>query len=259
MPNPFPGMDPYLEGPAWPVVHSHLVAEIARQLSAKLDPKYVAWTNERVVVGTPDPIELPSIRGRYPDVSVLTAESGVVAVESGTASAVIVLEALMPEPMVQTYVEVREVESQKLVTAIEMLSPTNKRGDGLAEFRKKRIEYLSGPAHYMEIDLLRSGERFPTSRTMPSVPYFVFLSRAGCRPRLDAWPIALDQKLPTVNISLLPGDDDVLLDLQLAWHSVYSLFRFHILIDHLIPPVVPLSPEQSTWAHDRLMEAGMVK
>lgn len=259
MPNPFPGMDPYLEGPAWPVVHSHLVAEIARQLSAKLGPKYVAWTNERVTVGTPDPIELPRLRDRYPDVSVLTAEPGSVAEESSTATASILLEALMPEPMVQTYVEVREVESQELVTAIEMLSPTNKRGDGLAEFRKKRIGFLSGPAHYMEIDLLRVGERFPTSRILPSVPYFVFLSRAGRCPLLDAWPITLGEKLPTVTVPLLPGDDDALLDLQHAWQTVYSLFRFHMLVNHSRDPVVPLSPEQSAWARSLLEQAGLLK
>jgi hypothetical protein len=31
MPNPFPGINPYLEGPAWTTVHSNLVEEIARQ------------------------------------------------------------------------------------------------------------------------------------------------------------------------------------------------------------------------------------
>ena len=32
MPNPFPGMDPYLEGDLWTTVHTDLCAEIARQL-----------------------------------------------------------------------------------------------------------------------------------------------------------------------------------------------------------------------------------
>ncbi|MBM4077063.1 MAG: DUF4058 family protein, partial [Planctomycetes bacterium] len=27
MPNPFPGMDPYLEGPMWSVVHHNLIEE----------------------------------------------------------------------------------------------------------------------------------------------------------------------------------------------------------------------------------------
>jgi hypothetical protein len=35
MPNPFPGMDPYLEGDLWISVHTDLCAEIARQLAPK--------------------------------------------------------------------------------------------------------------------------------------------------------------------------------------------------------------------------------
>ena len=40
MPNPFPGMDPYLEGDLWTSVHTDLCVQIAHQLAAKLRPKY---------------------------------------------------------------------------------------------------------------------------------------------------------------------------------------------------------------------------
>lgn len=53
MSNPFPGMDLYLEGPLWTTVQSNLVEEIARQLAPKLRPKYLALTNQRVVVAGP--------------------------------------------------------------------------------------------------------------------------------------------------------------------------------------------------------------
>lgn len=42
MPNPFPGMDPYLEGPLWTTVRTSLVNEISRQLAPKLRPKHFA-------------------------------------------------------------------------------------------------------------------------------------------------------------------------------------------------------------------------
>ena len=42
MPKPFPGMDPYLEGPLWVSVHTALIVEFAKQLAPKLEPKYVA-------------------------------------------------------------------------------------------------------------------------------------------------------------------------------------------------------------------------
>ena len=69
MANPFPGMDPYLEGPLWTTVHSNLIEEIARQLAPRLRPKYLALTNQRVVVATPDSVEAPLI-SRFPDVGV---------------------------------------------------------------------------------------------------------------------------------------------------------------------------------------------
>jgi len=47
MPSPFPGMDPYLEGPMWSSVHSALCNEIARHLTPKLRPKYIAETSDR--------------------------------------------------------------------------------------------------------------------------------------------------------------------------------------------------------------------
>ncbi len=50
MPNPFPGMDPYLEGDLWLTVHTDLCAEIARQLAPKLRPKYMALSTRRVIL-----------------------------------------------------------------------------------------------------------------------------------------------------------------------------------------------------------------
>ncbi|HEY9795410.1 MAG TPA: DUF4058 family protein [Leptolyngbyaceae cyanobacterium] len=41
MPSPFPGMDPYLEQPAfWSSFHSRLVVAIASAIEAMLDPQY---------------------------------------------------------------------------------------------------------------------------------------------------------------------------------------------------------------------------
>jgi hypothetical protein len=48
--SPFLGMDPYLEGSHWTDIHTQLSAEIARQLTPFLAPKYVALTNELATV-----------------------------------------------------------------------------------------------------------------------------------------------------------------------------------------------------------------
>src|SRR5947209_14772918 len=69
MPNPFPGMDPYLEGDLWTSVHTDLCAEIARQLSPKLRPKYVALSTRRVVLTANLPEPIPHISVEIRDVA----------------------------------------------------------------------------------------------------------------------------------------------------------------------------------------------
>lgn len=251
MPNPFPGIDAYLEGPLWRSVQHNLVEEIARQLAPQLRPKYLALTNQRVIVTTPDELELGGQQVRVPDVGVFQA-GGLSATGSAAIAAPLVLDALLPESISQTFVEIRDVAQRKLVTAIEVLSLTNKRGDGLEEYRKKRREMLTSPSHFLEIDLLRTGDRFPVVGVLPSVPYFVFLSRADRRPRLEVWPIALEQPLPKVNVPLLPGDADVLLDLQHALQTIYDLYGYDQAAQHTGPPPLPLSADQMSWAQQRV-------
>ena len=152
----------------------------------------------------PDPLET-CFRARIRDVGVYESDAAQLQGGGAVAAAPLVLDALIPEDVPDPYVEIRDVEERRLVTAIEVLSPTNKRGPGVEEYRKKRQELLSSEVHYLEVDLLRVGERFPLAGPLPSVPYFVFLSRVNRRPRVEVWPIPLEQPLPTVPVPLLPG------------------------------------------------------
>jgi hypothetical protein len=56
-------------------------------------------------------------------------------------------------------VQVRETATDTLVTAIEILSPVNKRGNGLHLYCAKRKSLLRTDMHVIELDLLRGGER----------------------------------------------------------------------------------------------------
>src|SRR5207245_3536228 len=103
-------------------------------------------------------------------------------------TAPLVLTANLPEPIPQVSVTIRDVAERRLVASIEVLSPTNKRRPGREEYATKRFDLLSGPAHFVEIDLLRAGTRFPTTEPLPEVPYFVFLSRAARRSNVQLWP-----------------------------------------------------------------------
>ena len=71
MPSPFPGMDPYLEGPLWTTVQTQLTAEIARQFAAGC-AALLALSTERFVMEMPEGVAVET-SNLYPDVSVSEA------------------------------------------------------------------------------------------------------------------------------------------------------------------------------------------
>jgi hypothetical protein len=253
-------MDPYLEGSEWISVHAELSSEIARQLSPKLRPKYIARTARRFVTEMPGDVEI--VTGEiYPDVSVYGTGHNGNGAESTIAFAppVLQLPTIMPLRIPHVTIEIRDVTNRELVTVIEVLSPTNKRGDGYREYLDKRRRVLSSMAHLLEIDLLRKGNRVPMQKPLPAAPYFVFLSRAERRPMTEIWPIQLDSRLPIVPVPLLADDPDVALDLQLALNTVYDLLNYDLSVDYTHPPEVPLEGEGVSWATEHLRMAGIIK
>jgi len=245
-------MDPYLEGSHWMGVHTQLCAEIARQLTPWLVPKYVALTNERFVLETPEDIGIPT-RGLHPDVEVVPRHStGTASSSAGAAVAPLRLATVMPEAVPHVTVEIRDTAHRQLLTAIEVLSPTNKLGEGREEYLAKRRRVLMSTAHLIEIDLLRTGLRVPMRQPLPSLPYFVFVGRFEQRPLVDVYPIPLDQPMPTIKVPLLPGDADFPLDLQQAFTTIYDSLRYDLVADYSRPPEVPLPPEAAAWAEERV-------
>jgi Protein of unknown function (DUF4058) len=262
MPSPFPGMDPYLEAPVrWLDFHNDLATEIRAALNRALDPRYVATLTSYVAYET---VEIaPSSRNqRRSDVSVVrmvstpTDPSAAIA----TASPEPVESAIPWEtPMMLDRVEILTTEGEKLVTVIEILSPSNKRAnhDDGQEYRRKRKELFRSSTHLLEIDLLRAGDRMPLAEPVPVAPYYVMLSREKCRPGVHVWPIRLQDRLPTVPVPLLEGDTDVTLDLGAAVASVYERGAFERRLDYsLAPPPPALSEADTAWMDALLREHG---
>jgi len=257
MPSPFPGMDPYVEGSTWMNFHGQFCAEIARQLSPKLRPRYVALLTERFVTDFPEGLAITTA-SLSPDVGAVENvpwPSG--ASQPGTLTAPLHLTTVVPESVRHFSVEIRDRAEHRLVTSIEVLSPTNKHGDGYEEYRQERDRVLRSSAHLLEIDLLRHGQRVPMIDPLPQAPYFVFLSRPETRPVIDVWPIHLDQSLPLVPVPLLAGDPDTSLDLQTAFSNIYDICSYDIIIDYSGDPEVPLPPEGAAWVAERLRAAGL--
>jgi hypothetical protein len=251
-------MDPYLEGSLWTTVHAQLIAEIARQLAPRLRPRYIALTTERFVVETRDPdgTQQTSI---YPDVGVAqTRHPGSPgAAGGGVAVAPLRLATVMPESVPHFTVEIRDVAERRLVTVIEVLSPTNKRGDGRAEYLARRQRLLLSSTHIVEIDLLHEGRRVPMRDPLPAVPYFVLVSHAAVRPILDVHPIRLQDPLPTIGVPLLPTDGPVPLDVQAAFTNIYDLLGYDLAVDYTRPHEITLPPPEAAWVEEHLLAAGL--
>jgi hypothetical protein len=257
MPSPFPGMDPYLEGSTWMNFHGQLCAEIARQLGPRLRPRYLARLTERFFTDIsvdPDKSKLPI----YPDIGVI--EPGVSSDKGesfGIATAPVRVATEMPESLLHFSVEIRAVHERRLVTSIEVLSPSNKRGEGRQEYLAKRRRVLLETAHLIEIDLLRKGQRIPMKELLPAAPYYVYVGRFETRPDTDVWPISLNASLPQVPVPLLAEDPDVMLDLQLALTTVYDLSDYDLELDYTKPPDAPLSPKEADWSDSHLRAVGL--
>jgi hypothetical protein len=256
MPSPFPGMDPYLEGALWTTFHFAFGAEIVRQLAPRLRPRYLVLPVERFVMETSDDVAITT--SIYPDVG---AAKGIRETPAGYSSsstaAPLHLATVIPEAIPHISIEIRDTANRQLVIAIEILSPTNKRGEGRIEYLSKRRRILLSTAHLLEIDLLRHGQRVPMQQPLPTAEYFILLSRADERPITGVWPVMLSQPLPTVPIPLLSVDADVILELQQTFTAVYDLLGYDLAIDYTQPPEAPLEPDDALAADTMLRAVGL--
>lgn len=263
MPSPFPGMDPYLEHPAiLPGLHNRFIAVLSEYLQAALPSPYFAEIGERVWVEV-------SQRFIEPDASVLFSEPGRRAVTGQVATAGSphrpVIVTVPHDERHEPFIEIRATgdRGERVVTAIELLSPSNKtpgeRGREL--YLRKQRELLESTTHLVEIDLLRGG----THTT--AVPLELLAAKVGAFDyhisvhRFDKFedflvnPIILNERLPDVSIPLLPGDAEVSVSLQVVFDRSYDTGPYHRRIQYTgALPVPPLNADQAEWAARMIRE-----
>lgn len=256
MPSPFPGMDPYFESQRnWSGFHHGLADEISAQLNRNVRPKYYA---RPATYATYDVIEVsePVSRAIYPDVAVWqrpqtpSTQTGVRLIDPPQSQSIVAVETQLR----LANVEVRRVGDDQLITAIEILSPINKRpGIERDKYLRKRRELLRSDVHLMEIDLLRGGQRSPLETPVPHASYYVTLSRENRRPYVEVWSIQLNQRLPVVAVPLSRPDKDVALDLEAVVGAVYERGGYDVSIDYRQPvPPPELDESDAEWAQQLL-------
>jgi len=249
MPSPFPGMDPYLESQVWEDFHHDYISEIRGALMPGLGEKYVARIQQRVYLEHAPDSQARTIK---PDVAVVREPEPAVHRGQGapTISPPLGIPLLMPEEIREAYVEVRLLDGEQVVTVIEILSPTNKRSgtDGRREYLTKREGVLRSGVLFVEVDLLRGGERMPMARPFPPMDYYALVSRAQRRPTAEVWPFTLRDPLPVIPIPLADQDPDIPLDLQGTFTAVHDRARYDRSPGYERGTTPPLNPEDADWA-----------
>ena len=255
MRSPFPGVDPFLEGQKWSGFHTLLIAALQESMTRRVAPRYVVDVEESVTIDRPN----DEFQIRIPDLSIVegSMESPWDATGGGTAT----MTAIEPqvytlpktEPRRQRYLEIREREGHRLVTVIEILSPTNK-NEGFREYLSKRAQLLAQPIHLVEMDLLRGGRRLPTVEPLHPADYYVFVSRSESRPQVEGFGWPLPHVAPPIPIPLLPEDGQIVIPLQEILDVVYDRAGYGYSLDYRIPVTPPLSDREAAWVAKLLSE-----
>ncbi len=227
MPSPFPGMDPFLEElRRWVGVHSWLINSISDDLADRVSPDFFV---EIVVSGQR---EEPSAM-------------------AGVITAPTLIEPLYDVEIRDRYIEIRDTVNRDVVATIEVLSPYNKAAgtQGREAFLQKRKTVMASGVHWIEIDLLRAGERPP--EVAGKSDYYALLKRGGTPGPFEVWHFDLRDTMPTIAVPLRLPHDDVPLDLQLVFDDVYARGHYAESTNYSGDSPLPrLRPADAAWVEE---------
>jgi Protein of unknown function (DUF4058) len=218
MPSPFPGMDPYLEDrKLWPSVQEQLVNSLYHILLPGLVDRYRAKV---------------ALRRYVTELALFTS--------------------VVREPHDEPLIEIHERNSDRLVTLIDLVSPTNKTTRAGREAYLATRQQLEGSrASAVEIDLLTQGSALlEYSRDgLPEFDYTVTVTRATAPGRFEIYTTTVQKRLPKFKLPLASDDRDAVLDLQDVFRRAYDTGGFHKQIDYKtpMPSEVKLSDANHDW------------
>jgi hypothetical protein len=272
MSSPFPGMDPYLEAPnLWPGFHHKFASELSTELNGLLPAPYYAELEMRPELGIVDKEGerqriVPDVTVvRYPRLPKEPGREAVAVMERPRRDISPSIDAAMSLGTLRHhFVEIRDPSrGHKLITLIEIVSPSNKRsGPDREAYGFKQREVLESDASLIELDLVRAGRRIlPTAdlkatiRTIKPPPaYLVLVNRAWQRTAFatsyQIFPVGLREWLPCIPVPLKQAEEEVPLDLQFVFNRAYNTgpYRRGAVDYSKLPPAPRLDPEDAAWA-----------
>lgn len=228
--NPFPGMNPFFEL-RWPDVHLTLIGYIREALSIELPSDLSVRAEEHIGVSGPegdstyrsDVAIREGWQNGFPPLWQPEAEGA-------AAIAVADPEIVLASPVIERWLEIRDRDG-RLITAIEVLSPRNKEGNGRVSYLEKQVDYISCGVNLVEIDLVRAG--LPTvaaARAMvgevQGTESIICVTRASRSDRHEVYRTPLREPLPAFRVPLRECDPDVPLALQPLIDRCYRTGRY---------------------------------
>lgn len=253
-------MDPYLEQRGlWEEVHTALIIALQQYLAPLVRPRYQVRVEKRTYVNLAFVASPRENLVGMPDVLVVDSQSGKqlqepAATYAASGPSFSVAELPMPQEVNERYLEIHEVATGEVITAVEILSPTNKRpGTGRQEYEAKRLTVLGSRTHLVEIDLIRNGDPLPMRLRQGTIgDYRIIISRSHQRPNADIIAFGLRHPIPDFPAPLQRGESEPVVPLNKLLHDLYDRAGYDLSIDYHQPLHPPLSFEGSAWVQSVL-------
>jgi len=238
--NPFPGVNPFLEQ-RWEDFHGAFIIAIRDSVNSRLPSDLVARSDTTTYVDIYSETRPERSTRRRPDVRITETsdQGGAVAVLDEVFVADKPTRVIVTEPDAKhRYIEIREATpGNRVVTLIELVSPTNKRsGNGRKEYLKKQKQCVEANINLVEIDLIRSGKPVTMCRRFAEEslpPYHTCVTQFTPKKENTYWGHDLTERLPTIFIPLRKKDTPLVLPLQPLYNRCFEVGRY-IDIDYAV-------------------------
>lgn len=207
----------------WPDFHATFLNYWRESIADALPDYYEARIGEQVTLVRSDGYA----KRVGPDVSIVRSQSVEYDTNAESSATTVLLDHLeIEEEICETRIEILLRKDRRLVTIIELLSPSNKVEPGWSRYLDKRSTILGQPIHLVELDLLAGGHRLTHRQPLPDGEYFCFVSRLCERPRCSVTAWRGPTPMPTIRIPLLAPDGEIASPLQIVFETSFARGRY---------------------------------
>ena len=161
----------------------------------------------------------------------------------------------IPETLTEAYLEIHAVETEEVVTIIEVLAPKNKQvGIGRLQYETKRLKILGSATHFVEIDLLRQGKSMEMVGDFEQSHYRIVVSHSETRPKAQLYSFNLRDKIPEFPVPLKASEPEPTIELKSLLDEIYDRGSYDLRIDYSRPPIPALSESDMAWMNETLTD-----